>query len=241
MAATTYKYAPSSAKLIRDILSSTGITPVSVNAGQFTAQVVMPDALDADMKAALDQAMLDDGYTYVAAAVNLGAIADGEFLRREGYLINSKGVATAAAISTSSVSATGSAATLAASDHTHKVSITTQQAAATTEATTDSTSDVVVTSMTLTPGAGDWVAHFSGSVEHNGLLSSDIFVSFYVDGSQVAHTERIVGGPPGDVLPVYMCSLLASVSADDAVEVRWRVSANTATMYQRSLVLQKVN
>ena len=63
------------------------------------------------------------------------------------------------------------------------------QATATADTTTTSATDVAVAGMTLTPGAGDYLIWFSGSVEGSATNSTQN-VSLYVNGAQVAHSER---------------------------------------------------
>ena len=105
-----------------------------------------------------------------------------------------------------------------------------------------SPTDVLVPDMTLTPGAGDYLVWFSGSLVADTGDSTQ-HVSLYVNGSQVAHTERqsvlessIVNTP----LPVGFQAKVTGVGALDDIEVMWRTSAGTATMHQRTLVVQKI-
>ena len=65
------------------------------------------------------------------------------------------------------------------------------QVSATADTTTTGTTDVAVSGMTVTPGAGDYLVWFSGSVE--GIAGgSTQNVSLYVNGVQLAHGERQV-------------------------------------------------
>jgi len=63
------------------------------------------------------------------------------------------------------------------------------QVSATADTTTTSTMDVAVSGMTVTPSAGDCHVWFSGSVEGSADGSTQN-VSIYVNGVQLAHTER---------------------------------------------------
>ena len=63
------------------------------------------------------------------------------------------------------------------------------QVSETSDDTTASASDVLVAGMSITPGAGDYHVWFSGSVEGTDTNSTQ-FVSLYVNGAQLPHTER---------------------------------------------------
>ncbi len=115
------------------------------------------------------------------------------------------------------------------------------QASATGDTTTTSTSDVLVNSMTITPGAGDYHIWFSGSVE--AAATSYQYVSLYVNGVQLTHTERQIrteGSIPATSFPVATHASVTGVGAGQAIEVRWRTSASTATMHERTLVVSKI-
>jgi hypothetical protein len=117
------------------------------------------------------------------------------------------------------------------------------QASATADTTTTSATDVLVNSMTITPGAGDYHIWFSGSVSCSASDSTQN-VSLYVNGIQVAHTERQIfseGSIVGSSFPVATHAYVAGVGASQAIEVRWRTTAATATMHERTLVVEKVS
>lgn len=120
--------------------------------------------------------------------------------------------------------------------------IDTYEANATGSTTTGSGTDVVVSSMTLTPGAGDYIAWFSSSWE-NSATSDTIFVSIYVNGSQIATTERryyIDGSIPDTAIPVATHDMITGLGAGEDIDIRWRTTGGTATMYQRKLTLIRV-
>ena len=117
------------------------------------------------------------------------------------------------------------------------------QASETTNDTTASASDVLVSGMTITPGAGDYHVWFSGSVEGTATNSTQ-FVSLYVNGAQLPHTEREVlteGSILNTSFPVATHALVTGVLAGQAIEVRWRTTAPTATMHERTLVVTPIN
>lgn len=107
--------------------------------------------------------------------------------------------------------------------------------------TTTSLTDVTVTNMTLTPGAGSYIFWFSSDVS-NINNNRDIFVSLYVNGVQVLDSERNIHV---DNAVERSCAVLngmiTGVTAGQVVDVRWRVSANTGSMGNRSLTLLKVS
>jgi len=114
------------------------------------------------------------------------------------------------------------------------------QASDTTAPTTTSASDVLVSGMTITPGAGDYHVWFSSSVEGN-TGGTRQFVSLYLNGVQIPHTEREIfteGSIPNTSFPVALHARLTGVLAGQAIEARWRTTAGTATMYERTLVVR---
>jgi len=97
----------------------------------------------------------------------------------------------------------------------------TTQVSATADTTTTSTSDVLVDSMTITPGAGDYHIWFSGSVECSAGYQ---YISLYVNGVQEAHTEREIrteGSIPNTPFSVATHARVTGVTAGQAIEVQW--------------------
>jgi hypothetical protein len=121
---------------------------------------------------------------------------------------------------------------------------TPQQASATSNATTSSGGDVLMAGMTLTPGAGNYIVNFSTSLNINASNQTG-FISVYVNGVQVTHTERRYASPgfvgAQLIIPISVCAYITGVGAGQAVEIRWRSTGGaTLTVPQRTLVLQKV-
>ena len=117
------------------------------------------------------------------------------------------------------------------------------QASATVDDTTASGTDVLAAGMSITPGAGDYIAWFSSSVE-NDLADTNQFVSMYRGGAQIAHTERHIhteGSIQDNSFPVATHSYLAGVGASEAIDIRYRTDGGNATMHERTLVLAPVN
>ena len=118
-----------------------------------------------------------------------------------------------------------------------------QQATATSNTTINSRSYTLINSMTITPGAGDYIASFTSSFELNDG-NEDVFIAFFVNGAKVDHTERKMRSD-GSVDPMFTAgqifAYLPSVGAGEAVEVRLYSTAGTATIAERTLTLQDVD
>ena len=109
-----------------------------------------------------------------------------------------------------------------------------------------SATDVLVPGMTLTPGAGDYLVWFSGSLDDLLPATGEIMnVSLYVNGVQVAHTERQIMNEQSlddiaTTLPAMFQALVTGVGATDTIEVAWRTDTGTMTMHERTLVVARV-
>lgn len=116
------------------------------------------------------------------------------------------------------------------------------QATATGDTQTTSASDVLVDSMSITPAAGDYLVEFSSAVEH-GTNNASVWMSIYVGGSQIAHSERRFtrGGGQGNVTDPFHCQARVNANGSQAIEAKWRTSTGTATMHQRNIVASEVN
>lgn len=105
--------------------------------------------------------------------------------------------------------------------------------------TTTSTTDVLATGMTLTPGAGTYIVWWTGSVTNSNNNGSD-FMSVYANGVQAASSERTYNRANTSTTNSFACMARVTVAAGQTIEGRWRVSTGTGTMLQRSLVLLRV-
>lgn len=124
----------------------------------------------------------------------------------------------------------------------------TTKASATATTTTTSGSDVLMDSMTLTPNiAGDYSVNFSTTLSSNNT-GADIFVSIYVGGVLVADSVRTAspqfssggfGGSPSLNFPISTNGEV-TVNGSQAIEIRWRRSAGTASALQRTLTIRRV-
>lgn len=120
------------------------------------------------------------------------------------------------------------------------------EAAGTSTITTTSATDVLASGMTLTPAAGTYIAMFSGSLQHSAENQS-IFTSIYVGGTQEAASERgwnntdTLFNTNGNLIVSSFASIKrVTVNGSQAIEGRWRTTAATASMFQRTLVLIEV-
>jgi hypothetical protein len=154
--------------------------------------------------------------------------------------------ATPSALSTSTTNTQGSSTSFAKADHLHAVSIINSEASATADTTTTSSSDVLINAMTLTPVAGTYLVIFSTVLENNNT-GSNVYVSIWSGGSQVAHSERRCS--PQFTVPFGSASLdfpistnaIVTVNGSQAIEARWRRTGGTATAHQRTINIIKLN
>lgn len=105
--------------------------------------------------------------------------------------------------------------------------------------TTTSTSDVLVTSMTITPGAGTYQVIFTSDLLNN-TLGTTTFVCAYAAGAFVTNSNRTLVTTAITLRVPVALSCIATVAAGQAIEIRWHVTAGTASMGQRSFSLIKV-
>jgi len=107
-----------------------------------------------------------------------------------------------------------------------------------TTVTTTSTTDVLMTGQTVTPVAGDYLVWFSGEVfgsVNGGLISASI----YFGGVQEAASARTVHGNQNENR-VIACMGKATLNGSQAIEVRWKTSAGTASCTRRQLYLIRI-
>ena len=122
----------------------------------------------------------------------------------------------------------------------------TTEASATSATTTTSTSDVLMNSMTLTPRAGVYKVDFSTYLECNSN-NANITVSIYSGGTQKTDSVRIAtpqiqgGITPSLNMRVPMTTQgEVTVNGSQAIEIRWKTSAGTATATARTLNIQRI-
>jgi hypothetical protein len=106
---------------------------------------------------------------------------------------------------------------------------------------TTSTTDLV-TDLTLTPGVGTYLVMVSaeGSMNKN---SQTVRASVYANGTQVADSERLIGGQSNNIGNFKLLTI-ATVADAQAIDVRWHISSSagggTGTLGARALILLKI-
>ena len=103
------------------------------------------------------------------------------------------------------------------------------------------TTDARIDSMVLTPGAGEYLAIFSSSDLYGTIsVNSSTLYSFYVNGSQVAATERQFmheESIDSADIPAFISGEVNPGAAQD-VEVKWRGDTSTARdIHERTFIL----
>jgi hypothetical protein len=165
-----------------------------------------------------------------------GAIVEAAALTNGQMLIGSTGNAPVAATLTAG---NGITITNASGAITIANEPTVLSATATTDATTTSLTDVLLTGMTVTPGAGDYIVIFTGSYENTNSNKQGP-ISIYVNGTQVAASIIQTLAPGNQAQPTATQAYVTGVAAGQAIEVRWKVLANTGTFHQRTLIVHRV-
>jgi len=113
------------------------------------------------------------------------------------------------------------------------------EATATGTINTSSTTDVLATSMTITPAAGTYLVIFASTVSSDAN-SGLVYTSIWAAGAQVAASE--LSGNPKNSPDRHAHTNIAKVTVNgaQAIEGRWRVGSGTGSMYQRTLEIVKV-
>jgi hypothetical protein len=90
--------------------------------------------------------------------------------------------------------------------------------------------------MTITPGAGNWLCVFSADTQNSNAQTNTF--SIYVNGVQIAATQRGIRIQTGaqDYF-IAITTLITGVLDGQAIDVRWRVTGNTATVNGRELTV----
>lgn len=148
-------------------------------------------------------------------------------------------VATAAPVATGTANAAGTANFLAKSDHVHDTVISNSSVTSITNATTTSATDVLITSMTLTPAAGIYLALYEGIANDTTIAATTVF-SLYIDNTQVTNSERaLVATSSSQFLSVSTFAII-TVNGTQAINARYRTTAGTLTAAGRSLTLVRM-
>lgn len=112
--------------------------------------------------------------------------------------------------------------------------------------TTTSTTDVLMTGMTLTPPAGTYQVYFTTSVSH-GSNGAMINMALYAGGVELANsqtqtTPRVAVGLNAAALTLNQ-SVIGEVTVDgsQAIEIRWNTSTGTATSVgNRMMIIHRI-
>jgi len=168
-----------------------------------------------------------------------GSIREAAALTSGQLLIGSTGTAPVAATLTAgpgiTITNSAGAITIASS------SSTINQTTSVIDATTTSTSYILIPSMTIAPSAGDYLIFFTGSVE-NSSNTDIVTISIYNNGVLIAASEVACESfKGGSSKPIASNAYLTNVVTGNVIEVRWKVSGGTGTCHQRTLIIQKVN
>lgn len=165
-----------------------------------------------------------------------GSIVEAPVLTNGQLLIGSTGAAPAAANITGG---NGIAITNTAGGITISNAPIISEVSSSADITTTSTSDVVVTGMSITPGAGDYLVFFSGSLENTNANKQGT-VSIYSNGVQIAASEVQSQMPANRPVAISTNAYITGLGAGQAIDVRWNVIGNTGTFHQRTLIVQRV-
>lgn len=119
------------------------------------------------------------------------------------------------------------------------------EATSTVTATTTSATFVLIASMQVTPATtGTYLVLFSGSgsVSTNG---ADVDYSIHNNAVEVAHSRRHLdyngGGQTANYRSAWHSAAVLSVTGGQSVDVRFRTSAGTLSVYERTLEVIRIN
>lgn len=122
--------------------------------------------------------------------------------------------------------------------------ISNTEVSATADATTASTTDVVMTGMTITPVAGNYLVNFSTCVDHSAQ-SVAVVVSLYSGGTRKLDTvrspvPRFNGVGANTLTPCLSINSVVTVNGSQAIAIEWKVASGTGTVHQRTLNIVRV-
>jgi len=112
-------------------------------------------------------------------------------------------------------------------------------AVATGNATTTSSSDIVVPGMTLTPTiAGIYDVDFTSSMGNSSAANTN-FVSIYAGGTQFTGSSRTITSPASGFTG-FASTAQVTVNGTQVIEGRWSTTGGTMTMATRILRIRQV-
>jgi len=93
--------------------------------------------------------------------------------------------------------------------------------------------------MTITPASGTYLVWFASSTcnTNNGKY---VYMSIWSGGGQVIASQLQMQTITGNDEYPFCCVALVTVNGSQTIEGRWRVNANSASMYQRTLAILKI-
>lgn len=111
------------------------------------------------------------------------------------------------------------------------------------DVTTMSTSYVLLDDMTITPGAGEYLALFS-AFGYGDTNDQKIEYALHIDTVVISHTERSQGAASNSATNDERNSLhtqdKVTLAAGEAINVRFKTTVGTAHVVNRSLILLKL-
>lgn len=143
---------------------------------------------------------------------------------------------------TNSSNTQGNSTSFARADHVHKIELYTNHVKAVNEVQTNSSTDVLLSGMTITPPAGTYnvTAYTKGMHSSGGATWTP---SLYAGGVIVANTQDSVTRNSGLLVGggshVWSAIAEVTVNGSQAIEIRWKTSNGTASIYGRYLKLDR--
>jgi hypothetical protein len=127
----------------------------------------------------------------------------------------------------------GVSTSFALADHQHNISLPNYSASSDADTSTTSTTFTAITGMSVAPAvAGTYLVNFSSSFLSSGNGADRIRVAIFANGVQVPGTEIYIGIGGGSNSPGGI-NAIVTVAASQAIEIRWRATAGTATAHGR--------
>ncbi len=132
----------------------------------------------------------------------------------------------------------------AATWQTTSATITNSSITATTDTSTTSSSYTLINSMTTTPASGTYLVSFSSSGNSTNT-GADANYALFNDGTIIQHTERNLNYGGGSHASGFDSALhtqaITTVNGSQAIEVKYKRSAGTFAVHERSLILLKLS
>jgi hypothetical protein len=111
------------------------------------------------------------------------------------------------------------------------------------ETSTTSATYTLLDSMSITPPAGKYVANFSCS-GRGSSYNKEMDIAIHKDGVIIAESQREMGLHSGsqnfDTIRTMNTQATVTVNGSEAIEVMFRTTGGTFTVYERNLILLKV-